>query len=102
VEDRAKALAFVMEKAERCVMCGTATWEWDEKQGGNRRAYEPVEHFCPGCHMKAGAASTDPNRNTDGITIELSATGTVAAAQRLQKMTRRAREAELEAADEDD
>lgn len=89
-EDRAKAKAFVIEKAQRCAMCGTAPWEWDEKQGGDRRAYEPVESFCPGCHMKAGAAPHDPNRNTDGITIELAPTRTQQAAQRLLRMKRRA------------
>jgi hypothetical protein len=33
-------------------MCGTAPWEWDEKQGGSRFAYEPVEEVCPGCEKK--------------------------------------------------
>jgi hypothetical protein len=28
-EDRAKTLAFMMEKALRCDLCGTAEWEWD-------------------------------------------------------------------------
>lgn len=50
-EDRAKAMAFVMVKSERCELCGTAQYEWDE----NRRAYEPVETFCMGCYLKHGA-----------------------------------------------
>jgi hypothetical protein len=74
--DRSKAIAFVMEKAERCVMCGTAAWEWAE----NRRAYEPVEHFCQGCYLKA-VANDDP-RAQPGITIELLPTGTPEAAHR--------------------
>jgi hypothetical protein len=69
--DRAKLLAFVTERGTRCVMCGTADWEWDPKQGGNRRAYEPVEKFCPGCYAKASARTADTGRNMDGITIEL-------------------------------
>lgn len=69
--DKAKLVAFMAEKAARCIMCGTADWEWDPKAGGNRRAYEPVEKYCPGCYMKAAARSSDPGRNMDGITIEL-------------------------------
>ena len=45
-EDRSKALAFLFEKGERCQMCGTAEWEWDE----NRHAYEPVLRTCWGCY----------------------------------------------------
>lgn len=100
--DRAKALAFFLEKSSRCQMCGTADWEWDEKQGGNRRAYEPVERFCPGCHIKLSAATHDPNRNTDGITVELEPTGTRASALRLLKQARRAEEAARELAEEED
>lgn len=64
-------LAFASVKAEHCVMCGTAQWEWDPKQGGSRRAYEAVEVFCPGCYAKASMRTLDPGRNTDGITMEL-------------------------------
>lgn len=80
-EDRMKALAFLMEKAERCQMCGTAPWEWEQ----NRHAYEAVEHFCHGCYLTASAHVNDPNRNLDGITIELTRTGTQDAAKRLLK-----------------
>ena len=69
--DRAKVLAFLSVKAEHCVMCGTAQWEWDPKQGGNRYAYEAVEVFCPGCYAKASMRQLDTGRNTDGITFEL-------------------------------
>lgn len=69
--DRAKALAFVSVKAEHCVMCGTAAWEWDPKQGGSKYAYEAVEEFCPGCYAKASMRQLDPGRNTDGLTVVL-------------------------------
>lgn len=67
-----------MEKAERCVMCGTAQWEWDE----SRFAYEPVEKFCHGCYMKDASQETDPKRNMAGISIELMPTRTIEAAKR--------------------
>lgn len=69
--DRTKMLAFALEKAERCVMCGTGSWEWDPAVGGSRHAYEPVEKFCPGCYAKAAMRHMDAGRNSDGITIEL-------------------------------
>lgn len=69
--DRAKAMAYVSTKAEHCIMCGTAGWEWDPKQGGSRFAYEAVETFCPGCYAKAAMRQLDAGRNTDGITVEL-------------------------------
>lgn len=76
VEDRSKALAFVIEKGQRCVMCGTAQWEWDE----NRFAYEPVERRCQGCYVKDVLAE-DSGRNP-GVTIELLPTTGREAAQR--------------------
>lgn len=69
--DRAKMLAFAIVKSAHCVMCGTAPWEWDPKQGGSKYAYEAVEVFCPGCYAKASMRQLDPGRNTDGITVEL-------------------------------
>lgn len=90
-EDRAKALAFLTEKGLRCVLCGTAEWEWDPEQGGRRDAYEPVEHRCHGCYLKAKAQSHDPTRDSDGITIDLLPTRTREAAQRHLKAARRRR-----------
>lgn len=58
-EDRAKAMAFRMEDGERCQMCGTADWEWDE----NKFAYEPISHFCRGCYLK-------DTHQKDGQTLE--------------------------------
>lgn len=48
-EDRAKALAFIMESSLRCSQCGTAPWEWEQ----NRFAYAAVEEFCQGCYQKS-------------------------------------------------
>ncbi len=78
--DRAKALAFVLEKATRCVLCGTAEWEWNPALGGDRRAYEPTEKYCHGCYLKT-IAGEDTAANP-GITVELAPTGTPAAARR--------------------
>lgn len=82
-------LAFLAEKAERCVMCGTAGWEWDAKQGGNRFAYEAVQHTCPGCYVKEAAAEDLP-RNA-GVTVQLQPTNTPAHYQRLARMQQMAR-----------
>ena len=48
-EDRAKLMAYLLENAERCSMCGTAPWEWEE----NKFAFTPVDEFCQGCYQKA-------------------------------------------------
>ena len=63
--------AYIAEKGEHCALCGTAPWEWDPKRGGDRRAYEAVERFCPGCYAKSSMRTMDPSRNMDGVTIEL-------------------------------
>ena len=64
-EDRAKTLAFALEFAGRCQLCGTAEWEWKE----NPFAYEPEERFCKGCYMKAVAS--EGQNNLPGTTVEL-------------------------------
>lgn len=66
-------------------MCGTAQWEWDE----DRFAYEPVEKFCQGCYLTASADDPDPNRNKDGITIQLLPTRTIEAARRYVREQKR-------------
>lgn len=53
--DRGKALAWHVEQAQRCQMCGTAKWEWEE----DRHAYHVVEEICPGCEMKEYANDPD-------------------------------------------
>lgn len=75
--DRAKALAYLLEKAEICALCGTAEWVWKE----NRRAYTPVEHHCPGCYMKSSLEQEAGD--TPGTTIRLVPSGTTEDAQRL-------------------
>lgn len=63
-EDRAKTLAYILEEAERCTLCGTAPWEWEE----NPFAYEPTEKFCKGCYQKEVSSHGD---QLPGTTIEL-------------------------------
>lgn len=63
-EDRAKALAFVMERSLRCQVCGTAPWEWEE----DRNAYTPVEHLCMGCYHREGT-KRDAQGDTPGVTV---------------------------------
>lgn len=64
-EDRSKAMAFISVKNEHCQLCGTAQYEWDE----NRRAYEPVESFCMGCYLKAGAEEGETYLPGSSITL---------------------------------
>jgi hypothetical protein len=89
VDDQSQALAFAMEKAAYCQLCGTADWQWDEKVGGSRHAFEAVENFCHGCYHQSGAQTNDPNRNMDGITVGLSRTNTREAAQRMVRQQKR-------------
>jgi hypothetical protein len=70
-DDRSKALSFLMIKSQRCDLCGTAEYEWDE----NRHAYEPAESFCMGCYMKE-VAEEDSTR-FPGSSMTLMKTGTV-------------------------
>lgn len=92
-DDQAKAIAFAIEKGMRCGLCGTAGWEWDETQGGSRHAYQAVENFCHGCYALAAARVNDPNRNSDGVSVELVIGGGAAGARRLLKQKLRASEA---------
>ena len=78
-EDRAKLTGYLLESAARCQMCGTAPWEWDPEQGGDRRAYEAASNFCMGCHTKAAAQDDEPV--AEGTTIVL-VPARVAAARR--------------------
>lgn len=65
-EDRAKVIAFLMEQAERCTMCGTAPWEWDE----NKFAYTAVDHFCQGCYQKSIYSDT-MSKSLPGTNVKL-------------------------------
>lgn len=64
-DDRAKLVAFLMESGEKCQMCGTAPWEWDE----DPYAYEAMGHRCQGCYVK-DLAREDGNPGP-GTTITL-------------------------------
>lgn len=64
VESRAKVIAYLMEMAETCQLCGTAGWEWEE----NRYAYDVEEVFCPGCYRKEVSSEGD---KLPGTRIEL-------------------------------
>ena len=64
-ESRAKVLAYLLEQAESCQLCGTAGWEWEE----NRFAYDVQEVFCPGCYRKEVSANVD--NKLPGTRVEL-------------------------------
>lgn len=64
-EDRAKTLAYRYEKSDRCVMCGTAPWEWE----GNKNAYTHEDRFCMGCYIKHMA--NEDRKRLPGTTVEL-------------------------------
>lgn len=65
-EDRARVSAVVLERAERCQMCGTAQWEWED----DLNAYAPVYHTCHGCRLKEAMAE-DNTPKGKGTTIRL-------------------------------
>ena len=79
-EDRAKAIAYQLEKASKCAMCGTAEWEWEE----NKFAYEPVSKLCMGCYVKEVAS--EDTMQQPGVTISLAPTTTIASAKRMKMM----------------
>jgi hypothetical protein len=65
-EDRAKTLAFALEQATRCSMCGTAPWEWEE----SRFAYTVVDEFCQGCYQKSVYNDTESS-SLPGTNVKL-------------------------------
>jgi hypothetical protein len=56
----------LLEKSERCNMCGTAQWEWEE----DLNAYSPIYHTCHGCRIKE-ALSEDNTPKGKGTSIRL-------------------------------
>lgn len=95
-EDRAKALAFVLESSERCSLCGTAAWEWAD----NPHAYEPEEKFCKGCYLK-GVYTEASDSSIKGTTVVLAKNTPMRRAQlqvTVAKHRRMKREAAQEAA----
>lgn len=73
--DRAKMAAYRLEKAARCQLCGTASWEWE----ADRRAYTPVEEICMGCMIKA---QLEDGPHTPGQSIQLVPTRSLEMARR--------------------
>jgi hypothetical protein len=65
-EDRAKTLAYSLEQALRCTLCGTAPWEWEE----NKFAYTAVDEFCKGCYHKSMYKDTESN-SLPGTNVKL-------------------------------
>lgn len=61
-QDKGKALAWMVEDRQRCDMCGTAQWEWEE----NRHAYHAREEICPGCERKEYANSDEGGKRHPG------------------------------------
>lgn len=41
-------VAYALEKATECPMCGTGSWEWE----ADPQAYEAALGHCPGCASK--------------------------------------------------
>lgn len=85
-EDRAKVLAFSMESALRCSMCGTAQWEWDE----NKFAYTAVDEFCKGCYQKSMFTDTQSS-SLPGTNVKLVPTTPQLTAQMAIMSRKRAR-----------
>ena len=68
IDDRTKALAFMVAKSEECALCGTAQWEWDE----SRTAYYPVQHRCQGCYVQKAESENVDYKSGDTIKLEKS------------------------------
>lgn len=58
-------MAWRLEEADRCQLCGTASWEWDE----NPHAYQPQEVWCKGCYLKD--ITTETKDNLPGTSIRM-------------------------------
>lgn len=65
--DRAKTIAYALEKGERCSSCGTAPWEWQ----ADPEAYVAVRQQCPGCMRRETVVndSKDPPPGTAVVLI---------------------------------
>jgi hypothetical protein len=96
-EDKAKVIAYMLENALRCSMCGTAEWEWEE----NRFAYTPVDKFCRGCYQKSVFGDQEGG-SLPGTNVTLVATTKMLSAQskvKAMKAERARRRARQEAED---
>ena len=80
-EDRARVIAHLLEEGQRCGLCGTSPWEWEE----NPEAYEAVPMVCPGCRLKDQSRDQQDGKQP-GISIRLLPR---ALAQRMRETPRR-------------
>lgn len=85
-------VAYLLEQAESCQLCGTAGWEWEE----NRYAYDVQEIFCEGCYRKEVSSEGD---KLPGTRIELTP---VTQELRDQQWLLHQRRARMNAAEEDE
>jgi hypothetical protein len=53
LDDRDKALWWLIHKRQACPNCGTRPDEWDEDRGGDMHAYEAQPYHCRGCEVQA-------------------------------------------------
>ena len=65
MDDRIKLLAWLTEDSQRCSMCGTSDWQWDEE----KYAFIPSVQVCRGCAMRDSAR--DMAKDVPGSTIIL-------------------------------
>lgn len=65
--DRAKTIAYALERAERCQSCGTSPWEWEADPG----AYVAVRQQCPGCMRRESVVedTKDPPKGSSVVMI---------------------------------
>lgn len=87
-EDRAKVLAYSLESATRCQMCGTAPHEWEQ----NRFAYTAVDDFCQGCYQKS-VFSDQESRSLPGTNVRLVPTTPMLKAKMAVKAKKRSKKA---------
>lgn len=92
-EDRAKAIAAVLEKGEVCGRCHTADWQWEE----DPHAFEPVKLNCKGCYVLRKAEEGERESTMPGDVLVLVPKAVAAklrhdAARRKRPQRRRRRE----------
>lgn len=93
-EDRAKLVASLTLKAQRCSLCGTSEWEWFADPG----AYVPMWQECMGCRHKESLREAEGALKGPGSSVVLKSreeherlTLNPAAAPRLPRLSRRTR-----------
>ena len=60
-------VAVSLERAERCTMCGTASYEWEE----DPFAYEAVRVSCPGCMRRETLQEDSGESALKGVSVRL-------------------------------